>query len=220
MKLLELEIECIKNVVRDDNQSFSANSKQAFDEFRNNAQYSDFINNVMSDINQAFARLVSSEKLPKKTIYKEYTSSDSVGERVILDLGEYKKQIYKVKKILFAGDKKPMQEVHFIPLADNKILITNMSPKNKGLFLVVYSIKIPRLDHDRDYDLDVDDEFGITDNICYSFVLNYTKSKLWESEEPQLSQNYMNYAEKFLNDFVEEEEDVVQESVYSDMCYM
>jgi hypothetical protein len=233
MKLLALEIDCIKNVQRDKNLQFNAESKESFDGFLQDPNYADFINNVMIDINQAMSRLVSSEKLDRRTIVYTPTEDETI-KKYKVQSGAYIidrtsdtsidwETVYRIKNIYLSTSEEVLRQVHFKLIHGNKkILITPFSYKGSNpTFYIEYTINIPRLSHDLDYDVDLYETYSISDNMCYSYILNFVKAKLWEEEQPKLAQQYMNYAEAFLNDFVVENSDseVVQTEVKNEINF-
>jgi hypothetical protein len=99
-----------------------------------------------------------------------------------------------------------------------KKLILTIYPIN-GNYRVVYSKNVPYLDHTAHGDKDLFEEYGINDTIINSYVLNFVKSKLWESEEPELAQSYMNYAETYLDAYTGGDDVVYQSEVQIDYDY-
>ena len=211
MTLLELKVICIKNVSQDNETNFNTEN---YSDYSSDPRYADYINNIDIAINQALARLVTSEKIPSK-IFRVNSSqiTNDLQGYVKIDLSSLEPSVYRIKKVYFrTHDGLLIHPMYSKPNADT-LLVTKYSVD--GEYEIVYSINI---DYLQDNNIDLKDTFNIKDSLLNSFVVPFVKAKLWEAEEPNLAQQYMNYAESYLNAYDNDETNIEQpfvESAYS-----
>lgn len=191
MTLLELKVNCIKNVSRNNDTTFTTDN---YYDFTNSPLYADYINNIDIDINQAIARLVTSGKLPSITVSVSNASNlEDLGIYSKIDLSSFETPVYRVKKVYFYPVTGGIIHPQFSRIDKNSLLVTKYTVS--GTYSIVYSININYLSDDN---LELS-TLGIDNTLIHSFIIPFVKAKLWESEEPNLSQQYMNYAESYLS---------------------
>lgn len=216
MKYKDLLVLVIKNVAKDGNASFNA---QTIDDLTDSPLYGDYINNAPIAINQAIARLVTSEKILTEFIELSYSIDPKFDDKRIttftinLAQSEVKSKIYKFKNVSFVDAYGSTYPLEFRQRKPYVLVVSK--PTVSGTFIIKYARKVPQLSNENTEDgtMDLEENFGISDTLIYSFVLDYTRAKLWEIEEPELAQQYMNYAETYLQTYQQEDDSFIQEGV-------
>ena len=214
MKYVDLCVMCIKNVLRNDDGKFN---EITFEDARASGEYGDLINNVDIDINSAIHRLITSDKIPT-TEFVVDSPFNIDGDRRLkeleLDISSIANDVYSIKYIYFVDDRYGERTpCAFKTIGNKKVIVKSI--RSKGKFYINYVKSIPMLDsmNSDDRETDLMEKYNISDLMCTQYILNFTKAKLWEEDEPQLSQNYMNYAEQFLSSIKNDENGYFQSEV-------
>lgn len=212
MTLLDLKVICIKNVSRNNDASFT---KENYYSFTNSPLYADYINNIDIDINQALARIVTADVLPSiSEKVKKEAIEDDYGKYLKISIEHFEKPVYQVKKVYFITNDGELKHPEYTRMSENHLLVSKYSVP--GEYVVVYSMNIGYLTDDYT-ELSVD--LGIKDTLINSFIIPFVKAKLWEAEEPNLAQQYMNYAETYLSTYSNHEDQIIQDGIQMDYWY-
>lgn len=202
MKLSKLVYLCIKNVIYFDDTSFS------YDEFvkgsfNSHPDYATNINNVFSPLNEAVARLSDLERIPYLV---EECSIDGSGIITLSSLSKPVKDVINIAEVYKNGSYKKLAHRRFGIGKINVIEYHNMYNKT----FIEYKEDIPTFDETympiKNYNNEIEDnpldvdmrEYGITDSMC-NYIIEYVKGKLFEQENPDISNMHITRAEQYFN---------------------
>lgn len=210
MTLKELKLLCIKYTTMDSEVGLTT---ETYDDYVNDATYKDLFNNVLNSINRAVGRIVDSEKLKEKTIVLQPLNDSKVFATYDLSLNADYGKIYRIKKVIWNtanGDYIEAEYKYF----NGKLILPQIT---EGEFWVIYSPRIDPLTDSND-DNNLATLCGLTTEFC-NVIQYFAKAELWEVEEPELAQNYRNYAETYLAEIRTQNLDFTQKKVKSVYTY-
>lgn len=202
MRLVDLMIMSIKETVRDDNKNFTVENFLNGD-FDDDTSYETEMNNVMLSINRGISRIVTAGKLP----YKHVVLVGDV-ESDTYDLSEYKdirniKSVYIIKngKIECIGYQLLSKNELYLGygLDTNIHIIYERQVKNFSINDVYTETNVDGENKKLANDLDLDEAYGISDEMC-NYIAYFAKSELFEDSEPDRCKRYLNYFEQFLSE--------------------
>lgn len=210
MKLSELAYQCVKNVYYTSNTSFTYDLFKV-GEYDNDSEFDLEISNVFSPINEAISRLNNLNKIPhlveKVQLNSEKSATLPSTIISIVGVGDLSGNI-KSYEFVESGNKVFVKTNKKYVYIEGKRKIPYFT--KDSYYIESLSSEIPENiiygndESTNDRDIDLFEEYGITDEMC-SYIIEYVAGRLWEVSNTSIANMHRTIAEHYFSDLPDKE---------------